>query len=389
MRKLAIHLRLPLAVPVVLAVAVSGSLTADTAVAVDTGLWFDHRYSGNPVLSPNGGNAGIDDLGTAWGYLMTNGPNDYRMYYTGIDSSSDYDICLATSTDRINWTRSAKGMGGTQKVIDDGSAWAGPVWKEGSTYHMIYKKSGMTWYHVTSSNGISWGTATQCTGTLGTEASALMKIGNTYHVWGSTGSSSSPAQTYHFTSTNLTTWTVQNGGNPVLAVPGRKVICPDVFYNVDESKYYAVAAVTPFNADSPEKYYGSFRMWKADDPNFQTNKVQVGDLLICNAETLPLMADWEKGGSYDGQHFLWSDVYQQVHNSDPLCFYYSAEATLGPGYDFSMGLVSYPTVAAALDPAPEPSVLALIVTGTSACAALALQRRSRSMYGLRCSEGRA
>jgi hypothetical protein len=367
--------------PIITAVACLG-LLAVTASAeslipniqgpeVDKGLWFAHKYSGNPVISPNDGTSGIDDTGTAWGYFMTNGPNDYRMYYTGI-SGSDYDICLATSTDRIHWTRITNGIHGTHKVIDDGSAWAGPAWKEGSTYHMLYKKAtdGYGWYHVTSANGISWGNATPCMGTLGTEISSLMKIGSTYHAW---GSSSSPAKVYHFTSTDLATWTVQNGGEAVLEIPGSNVICPDIFYNVDDSQYYAVGTVTPYGADAPEKYYGSFRMWKTGDLDFQT-KVEVGDLLKYDADTLPFVNDWENGANCDGQHFIWSDVFKQVHNSDPLFFYYSAEGTLDDTYDFSIGLVNYPTVASAI---PEPSPVILGATGALVIAVLAIQGRVR------------
>jgi len=69
---------------------------------LDLGRWFDNKYTSNPVISPEDGSANIDDVGTAWGYFMTNGTNDYRMYYTGIDSGADYDICLATSIDRKN-----------------------------------------------------------------------------------------------------------------------------------------------------------------------------------------------------------------------------------------------------------------------------------------------
>ena len=183
-----------LAILIILTIACAGLTTviasADQALEIDAGLWFDQRYGGNPIISPNDGSPGIDNLGTAWGYFMTNGPNDYRMYYTGIDENSDYDICLATSTDRINWTRITNGIDGTHKVIDDDSAWAGPVWKEGSTYHMIYKKraSGYKWFHVTSTDGISWGPSDMYTGTLGTEISSLMKVRDTYHAWGSTGS---------------------------------------------------------------------------------------------------------------------------------------------------------------------------------------------------------
>ena len=101
-----------------------------------------------------------------------------------------------------------------------------------------------------------------------------------------------------------------DGGLPVLELPGSNVICPDIFYNVDTSKYYATAAVTPYIANSPEKYYGTFRMWEASDADFQTS-IAERDLLICNADTLPLMEDWENGGNYDGQHFIWPDVYNK------------------------------------------------------------------------------
>ena len=320
--------------------------------SADKGRWFDNKYASNPIISPNDGSANIDDVGTAWGYFMTNGTNDYRMYYTGIDSGADYDICLATSTDRINWTRTTNGIGGTHKVIDDASAWAGPVWKEGTTYHMIYKKStaGYKWYHVTSSDGYSWSSATECTGTAGTECSSVMKIGSTYHAW---GTCSSPAEVYHFTSTNLTSWTVQNSGNAVLSISGKNVICPDIFYNVDDSKYYVVAAVTPYGAGDPEKYYGTYRMWKADDTDLQTNKVVVGDLLICNADTLTYLDNWEDGGNWDGQHFIWPNIQKQINNSDALYYYYSAEDTMDSTYNFAQGLVYFSTVGAAITKAGE------------------------------------
>jgi hypothetical protein len=362
----------PRAMVLVMFVAVCLGPPVETAYGdVNAGQWFGHKY-GNPVLSPGDGTAGIDDTGTAWSYFMTNGPNDYRMYYTGI-SGDDYDICLATSTDRVHWTRITNGIGGSHKVIDDGSAWAGPVWKEDATYHMIYKKNsgGYQWYHVTSADGISWGPSDMYTGTLGTEISSLMKVGDTYHAWGSTGTAS---QVYHFTSTDLDKWTVQNGGNAVLEVPGSNVICPDVFYNVDESKYYAAGTITPCEADSPERYYGTFHMWKADDPDFQINKEDVGDLLVYNADTLPLMEDWEDGGNCDGQHFLWSDVRKQIRNSDPLFFYYSAEDTLDSVYNFSVGMVTFPTVAEALS-VPEPPSLTLGAVGALFGAALALLRK--------------
>lgn len=319
--------------------------------SIDKGRWFDNKYASNPIISPDGGSAGIDDTGTAWGYFMTNGTNDYRMYYTGI-SGSDYDICLATSTDRQTWTRSTNGMGGTHKVIDDASAWAGPVWKEGTTYHMIYKKDsgGYKWYHVTSSDGYSWSSATQCSGTAGTECSSVMKIGSTYHAW---GSAASPAKVYHFTSTNLVSWTVQNGGGSVLEISGSNVICPDIFYNVDDSKYYIVAAVTPYGAGDPEKYYGTYRMWKADDTDFQTNMAVVGDILICNADTLTYLDDWEDGGNWDGQHFIWPNIQKQINNSDPLYYYYSAEDTMDSTYNFAQGLVYFSTVGAAITKAGE------------------------------------
>jgi hypothetical protein len=365
----------------IVAVVSIGLAAASAFAAADTGTWFDHKYGGNPVISPNDGTSGIDDVGTAWGYFITNGPNDYRMYYTGIDSAHDYDICLATSTDRINWTRITNGIGGTPKVINDGSCWAGPVWKEGSTYNMIYKKSsgGYKWYHVTSTDGISWGNATQCTGTIGTEASAFMKIGNTYHAWGSGGG---PAKPYHFTSTDLTNWTVQNDGKPIFLAGGSNVICPDVFYNGDTSLYYAVAAVTP-GGGPPDKWYGSYRMWSASDPDFQMNAKVVGDLLIGNADTMPLVPDWENGCNYDGQHFLWPGMFGQVHNSDPLYFYYSAEDTLDDVYNFSIGLINYPTVGEAIasaSGAPEPSVFCLIATGAVSVAGLFLQTRLRRRH---------
>jgi len=217
---------------------------------------------------------------------------------------------------------------------------------------MIYKKnsSGYKWYHVTSADGISWGTATECTGTAGTECSSVMKSGSTYHAWGSSGS---PAKVYHFTSTDLEAWTVQNSGNDILSISGKNVICPDIFYNVDDTKYYIVAAVTPCGATSPEKYYGTYRLWKADDTDFQTNMAVVGDLLICDADTLLHLDNWEDGGNWDGQHFIWPDIQKQINNSDELYYYYSAEDTMDSTYNFSQGLIYFSTVGDAIAKAGE------------------------------------
>jgi hypothetical protein len=350
MRRTIISFPLRLVACIIVAFLSVGLTTANASDAEDAGRWFDHRYTDNPVMSPKGGTVGIDATGTGWGYFLTNGPNDYRMYYTGFDPPGrdrDYHICLATSTDRIHWKRITNGINGTHAVIKDGHVcWAGPIWKEGSTYHMLYKKqdSGYKWRHVTSPDGIAWGTATPCTGTHGAEVTAFGKIGNTYHVWGSGGA---PAKPYHFTSTDLISWTIQNGGKVIFDAPGHEIKGPDVFYNVDTSLYYAVAAVTP-KASAPGCYYGSFRMWSASDPDFQTNFKVVGDLLIGYPKTVPLMAKWERGCNHDGQHFLWPNMFGRASNSDPLFLYYSLQSTLDDSYDFSIGLVSYPTVGEAI-----------------------------------------
>ena len=319
---------------------------------IDKGRWFDQKYTGNPVISPNDGTAGIDDIGTAWGYFMTNGTNDYRMYYTGIQEAGgrDYDICLATSTDGQTWTRITNGIGGTHKVIDDDSAWAGPVWRENSTYYMIYKKSdgGYKWYLVNSTDGISWNSSVLVRDD-GSEISSLMKIGSTYHAW---ASDTSPSKVFHYTSTNLTTWTKQNGGSAVLEVAGKGVVCPDIFYNVNDSKYYIIAGVVE------PSYQGVYRMWKADDTDFQTNLEVIGDILIFSTATIPFLDDWEKSGWIDGQHFMWSDVFKQISNTDKLYFYYSAEATASTAtYDISQGLVEFTTVGAAITAASEEPLL--------------------------------
>ena len=189
-------------------------------------------YAGNPILSPEG----IEVL-TAWGSAWKDG-SDYHMFYSYKDASAKLQIGHATSADGKNWSKDSANNPILTKSgagWDNGQVWDPAVWKEDSTWYMLYTgRNGAGNVEAiglaTASNpGGPWtkeATNPVLEGTVGewdansAENMQLMKVGSTYYLWYNTllGAGAN-RKSGLATSTNLTTWT-KDVNNPIFSASG-------------------------------------------------------------------------------------------------------------------------------------------------------------------------
>lgn len=209
----------------------------DPIEAPSTSKWM--RYGSNPVLAV--GAAGKwDDFWVQMNSIWKEG-STYYGYYQGGKSDGLFRIGLATSTDGISWTKNAAADGkifdvGTGGAWDDSLVGYPCVWKEGSTWYMLYSGKNATSGKsqiglATSSDGISWtrsGSNPVITNGLSMDThimqpgTRMLKEGDTYYFyyWGNTVYNlSENAKIMLATSTDLTTWT-KSANNPMLSGGG-------------------------------------------------------------------------------------------------------------------------------------------------------------------------
>ncbi|MCX8008908.1 MAG: hypothetical protein N3A54_04375, partial [Patescibacteria group bacterium] len=111
-------------------------------------------YSNNPVLLPDGNSN--EEFVVEPKVIYDEGI--YKMWYTAVPSSRTYYIRYATSTDGINWTKSARSVNIPRQ------SWEGPsraypnVLKVGSEYKMWYTSNDGRWKisYATSNDGFDW-----------------------------------------------------------------------------------------------------------------------------------------------------------------------------------------------------------------------------------------
>lgn len=178
------------------------------------------KYGGNPVLSPGGG----WETGGLSGSSVIFDSGQYKMWYTGFDSSGVGHIGYATSPDGINWTK----HGGNPVLSPGGGGWEDAdvmfpsVLKLGSTYHMWYEgHDGSTHRlgHATSGDGLNWtkdganpvldvGPA-GAWDWLSAYGPNVIQYNNTFILWYSGQTLPEAWQTGYALSTNGTNWTRQ------------------------------------------------------------------------------------------------------------------------------------------------------------------------------------
>jgi len=232
------------------------------AIEVDphTHLGAFIRYTGNPILAPEGA-----ETYTTFGSVLKVG-STYHMYYHYLVSSVSV-IGHATSTDGKTWTKDTA----NNPVLEKGaSGWdrtdvgVPMVWKEGTTWYMMYRgkpanSGGDAVGLATSTDGVSWtksGSNPVIEDSQGAEVWGVIKVGSTYYAYfegtGGTGREIGVA-----TSTNLTSWT-KDANNPILTT-GR--FCPFAFKH--ENFYYLIVPHYTYDDAHVE-----FELYRDSSPTF-------------------------------------------------------------------------------------------------------------------------
>jgi hypothetical protein len=243
--------------------------------------WFTApvRGSGNPILV--NGPEQRDDIKTGPCAVKKMGPNDYRMWYEGIDSSLDPDgggpnlynaACYATSVDGKAWTKVSR------VLTPDGSAtWENDelcptsiVW-DGTQWVMFYHggnnsgtrkigratsatlDSGGSWTKYGSNPILSNGTAGQWDEGFIADCKVIMVSPTDWRMWYVGRNASLLGQVGYATSTDGISWT-KSGSNPVLA-----------FGAASAWDDYDIMAFCPVRLDD-----GSFHAWYIARPDAGT-----------------------------------------------------------------------------------------------------------------------
>jgi hypothetical protein len=175
---------------------------SETFIAPEYGPFVDHPN--NPLIYPV---ALVDDPITAFGSVWKDGSTYYYYYMYVPYPLTTYHVGRATSPDGITWTKDTANnpllspTGGSN--WDANGAAVPTVWKEGSTWYMLYRGLDSTsLIHrgglATSTNGIAWTrvpstvavTGDGCIldrgllpgGTDSLEPYGCIKVGDTYYV---------------------------------------------------------------------------------------------------------------------------------------------------------------------------------------------------------------
>lgn len=156
------------------------------------------------------------------------------------------------------------------------------VWKEGSSWYMIYRGNSVNACIATSADGLTWTKSGSNPVIVDCEdPSGIMKVGSTYLLYSNTTGLNRYVKVY--TSTNLTTWTLQTP-NPLIA-GYRYCACPFKF----GAKYYLfVSTDWGIGAGS------GIELLESDDPTF-LDAVDLGfvvlhnDLDGCDTPTIPTL----------------------------------------------------------------------------------------------------
>jgi sucrose-6-phosphate hydrolase SacC (GH32 family) len=195
------------------------------ATSTDGIAWT--KYASNPVYGQGGSGMAGNDGGQSF---VTKTGSTYYLFTTNNDIPR---VNVATSTDGIAWTTQVSSI-----TLPAGKTLWGnrAVWIEGETWKML-QEAGTSWaiYLYTSADGLTWsiGNGGAALSTLqvaggdnyGGPTIALVNgvhqptFASTYRIWYHDGAGAS-TNIYTATSSDLITWTIGNGGSPVLTHTG-------------------------------------------------------------------------------------------------------------------------------------------------------------------------
>jgi len=311
------------------------------------------RYAGNPLISP-GPSGAWDDHGATFASVISDATaGEFRMYYHGF-SGGTHQVGLATSPDGLHWTKYPGNpiLTPGPEAWDAGSTRVPMVWKEGpDDYRMIYTGSGsggMQIGYATSTNGITWtkhpsnpvfNDPTWAHGE--TENWGVMKVDDTYLMW---YSDFGMRQSGIATSTDLINWTPYST-NPIFASSGNpsddrySQYCPFSFkYG---GNYYVL--VPSYNSGAN---YSKYYLYRSSSPYFP----EADRHLVRVAHTVGPDGAWDDHDN-DTPFVFTLDIERTSFYSDELWVYYAAE---GGANMWKEGLLIETDIAAALSDAPLP-----------------------------------
>jgi len=281
-------------------------------------------YSGNPVLSPEG-----DEGLTSWGSVWKDG-DTYHMFYSYSDSGNGRKIGHATSSDGKNWTKDTDHnpiLTPSGSGWDDGKVWDPAVWKEGSTWYMLYtgRDSAETADAIglatasdpsgpwtkDSSNPVLEGTSGEWDANT-VENMNLMKIGSTYYLWYNTLLGvGSDRKTGLATSTDLINWT-KDSNNPIFGESGGYFQpCPFKY----GSYYYLLIMHYTSGSD-----YAEIQLYRDTNPTFYAGEREfIKVVKSCST------SGWDSHDQ-DTPCVLTDDIYRNSFPNDELWTYYAGES---------------------------------------------------------------
>ena len=232
------------------------------AVAVPSDNWNADKEATNPVLP-----IGIGETICSWASVLLDA-GVYHMYYTRA-AGGNYRIDHATSADGVAWVKDVAnnpvlsvGGGG---AWDANGIWSPVVWKENSTWYMLYTGKnaagesqiglarsidGLVWIKEPLNPVLSGTVAWEMNAGLSLiESSGIIKVGNTYYNWYCNWATPT-RRTGLATSIDLINW-VKDGANPIFGGVG-----PNPFYK--DSYYYLFIASIP----------NRLELWRCEAPEF-------------------------------------------------------------------------------------------------------------------------
>jgi DNA-binding beta-propeller fold protein YncE len=176
------------------------------------------KYAGNPIQSQHW----TEDV------VVVKDGNTYYLYaedeHTGDGDGAFID--LYTSTDKINWTRYGTILRPSGTGWEESDVGTPTVWKEGTTWYMLYEGLGFGIAGqvglATSSDGKNWTRYANnpvlshpFSASLDIAIDSIVKINGVYYAYGHYDSGGQNWVGGLFTSTNLTAWTAYPG-NPIV-----------------------------------------------------------------------------------------------------------------------------------------------------------------------------
>jgi len=252
------------------------------------------------------------------------------VYYAYYENRSDGKIYVRNSTDKLTWGDPTLVLGKYGGSWQASKVYCPIVWKEGSTYYMIYTgldsdsvgSVGLATSDLPDRNYTRYSTTTPIYQNVypnnwsyvGAEAWGIQKISGTYYLWvnnfggyGAAPTGTGERQLGLITSTDLHTWTA-DPNNPIFV--GQR-FCPWMF---KVGGYYYLIVTHQYDGTD----YAVFELYRDVAPTFyEASREYMGNVLNTPRNTLAF-----DGVDMDTPALISSDVSFDI-TENPLQFYYA------------------------------------------------------------------